>query len=107
MLVLSRRSGESIIINDNIELKIVEIKGDYVKVGITAPRSIPVHRKEIFEAIQRENARAAQSLKENVVELDKNMPTKEELPPKTETTEGKPEQSKPRSKSNPKNLKSE
>ena len=75
MLVLSRRSGESIIINDNVEVKIVEIKADYVKVGITAPRSIPVHRKEIFEAIQRENARASQSQanKEGVVELEKNM----------------------------------
>lgn len=78
MLVLSRRSGESIIINDNVEVKIVEIKGDYVKVGITAPRSIPVHRKEIFEAIQRENARAAQSQanKEGVAELEKNLPEK-------------------------------
>ena len=75
MLLLSRRSGESIIINDNVEVKIVEIKGDYVKVGITAPRSIPVHRKEIFEAIQRENARASQSQtnKEGVAELEKNM----------------------------------
>ena len=76
MLVLSRRSGESIIINDNIELKIVEIKGDYVKVGITAPRSIPVHRKEIYEAIQRENARAAQSNKDGVSELERNLPSK-------------------------------
>ena len=80
MLVLSRRSGESIIINDNVEVKIVEIKGDYVKVGITAPRSIPVHRKEIFEAIQRENARAAQSQtnKEGVAELEKNLSEKTE-----------------------------
>lgn len=73
MLVLSRRPGESIIINDNIELKIVEVKGEYVKLGITAPRSIPVHRKEVFEAIQRENARAAQTKKENVGELDRNL----------------------------------
>ncbi len=82
MLVLSRRSGESIIINDNVEVKSVEIKGDYVKVGITAPRSIPVHRKEIFEAIQRENARAAQSQtnKEGVAELEKNLDERSSLP---------------------------
>lgn len=74
MLVLSRRSGECIIINDNIEVKIVEIKGDYVKMGITAPRSIPVHRKEIFEAIQRENAKAAQSMEGSAGDLEENLP---------------------------------
>ena len=51
MLVLSRKPNESIIIGDTVEVKIVEVKGDYVKLGITAPKSIPVHRKEIYEAI--------------------------------------------------------
>ena len=68
MLVLSRKPNESIIIGDNIEIKIVEVKGDYVKLGITAPKSIPVHRKEVYEAIQRENIEAAQS---KVSDIDK------------------------------------
>jgi carbon storage regulator len=101
MLVLSRRSGESIIINDNVEVKIVEIKGDYVKVGITAPRSIPVHRKEIFEAIQRENARAAQSQtnKEGVAELEKNLDERSSSPEleKEKNTEPKKRPKKPSS----------
>jgi carbon storage regulator len=55
-------------IGDAVEIKIVEVKGDYVKLGITAPKNIPVHRKEIYEAIQRENIEAARS---NVIDLDK------------------------------------
>ena len=61
MLVLSRKTNESIIIGDNVEIKIVEVKGEYVKLGITAPRSISVHRKEIYEAIKRENEQAART----------------------------------------------
>ena len=63
MLVLSRKPNESIMIGDAVEVKIVEVKGDYVKLGITAPKSIPVHRKEIYEAIQRENIEAAKTSK--------------------------------------------
>ena len=54
MLVLSRRKEESIIVGDNIEVKIIEVRGKKVRLGITAPRSISVHRKEIYEAIKRE-----------------------------------------------------
>ena len=61
MLVLSRRTNESIIIGDNIEVKIVEVKGDHVKLGITAPRHIAVHRHEIYDAIKRENEQAAKT----------------------------------------------
>ena len=60
MLVLSRRKDETIMIGDTIEITIVDIKGDTVRVGITAPRQIAVHRKEIYEAIKRENIAAAQ-----------------------------------------------
>jgi carbon storage regulator len=58
MLVLSRQRDESIIIGDNIVVTIVDIRGDKVRLGINAPTEIPVHRQEIYEAIQRENRRA-------------------------------------------------
>lgn len=57
MLVLSRQRDESIIIGDNIVITIVEIRGDKVRLGIEAPTEIPVHRQEVYEAIQRENGR--------------------------------------------------
>ena len=59
MLVLSRHKDETIMIGDNIEVTIVEIKGDQVRLGIVAPRAIAVHRKEVYEAIQAENMSAA------------------------------------------------
>lgn len=58
MLVLSRQRDESIIIGDNIVVTIVDIRGDKVRLGIDAPSEIPVHRREVHEAIQRENQRA-------------------------------------------------
>jgi carbon storage regulator len=54
MLVLSRRQDESIRIGDNIIIEIVEIRGDKVRLGITAPREVPVHRQEIYDAIHRD-----------------------------------------------------
>jgi carbon storage regulator len=59
MLVLARKVGQSIIINDNIELLVIEVRGDQVRLGIEAPRSIPVHRKELLEQIKAENIKAA------------------------------------------------
>lgn len=59
MLVLSRQRDESIIIGDNIVITIVDIRGDKVRLGIDAPTEVPVHRREVYEAIQRENLRAA------------------------------------------------
>jgi carbon storage regulator len=62
MLVLSRQRDESIRIGDDIEITIVDIRGEKVRLGISAPPHIPVHRKEVYEAIQRENeANAKQS----------------------------------------------
>jgi len=55
MLVLSRQRDESIIIADNIVITIVDIRGDKVRLGIEAPKEIPVHRQEVYDAIQREN----------------------------------------------------
>ncbi len=51
MLVLSRKKNESVVINDNITIVIVEIRGDKVRLGIEAPKDVPVHRKEIYDAI--------------------------------------------------------
>ncbi len=59
MLVLSRQRDESIIIGDNIVVTIVDIRGDKVRLGIEAPTEIPVHRREVYEAIQRENLRSS------------------------------------------------
>ena len=54
MLVLSRQKDESIMIGDNVEITIVDVRGDKVRLGITAPKEISVHRREVYEAIQRE-----------------------------------------------------
>lgn len=59
MLVLSRQRDETIMIGDDIEITVVDIRGDKVRLGINAPRSVQVHRKEVYEAIQRENADAS------------------------------------------------
>jgi carbon storage regulator len=59
MLVLSRQRDESIMIGDTIVVTIVDIRGDKVRLGINAPTEIPVHRQEVYEAIQRENMRAS------------------------------------------------
>ncbi len=59
MLVLSRQRDETIMIGDEIEITIVDIRGDKVRLGITAPNRIPVHRKEVYEAIVKENQEAA------------------------------------------------
>lgn len=53
MLVLSRKINETIIINDNIVITVVDIRGDKVRLGIDAPKDVPVHRKEVHDAIQR------------------------------------------------------
>ena len=61
MLVLSRQKDESIMIGDEVEITIVDVRGDKVRLGINAPRSIAVHRREIYDAIQREKAAKARA----------------------------------------------
>lgn len=61
MLVLSRRVGEKVRIGDDIELVIVEVKGDTVRVGIEAPRGVAIYRQEIYDAISRENVEAGKA----------------------------------------------
>lgn len=55
MLVLSRKKNESIIINDNITVTVIEIRGDKVRLGIEAPKTVSVHRREVYEAIHSQN----------------------------------------------------
>lgn len=59
MLALSRKKSEAIIINNNVEVKILEVKGDQVKLGIAAPKEVPVYRKEVYQQIQEANREAA------------------------------------------------
>ncbi|MEN2773691.1 carbon storage regulator CsrA [Acetivibrio clariflavus] len=60
MLVLTRKRNESIIINDNIEITVVDVQGEQVRIGINAPKSVSVYRKEIYLEIQAENKKAAE-----------------------------------------------
>lgn len=55
MLALTRKKGESLVINNNIEVTILEVRGDQVKVGISAPKEVPIYRKEVYLQIQEEN----------------------------------------------------
>jgi len=54
MLVLSRKKNESIVINDDITIVVVEIRGDKVRLGVEAPKEVPVHRREVYDAIKRQ-----------------------------------------------------
>jgi carbon storage regulator len=69
MLVLTRKPNESIMIGDDVEVSVVEVRGDQVKLGITAPKDIKVHRKEIFLAIQNENIDASRTVIERMGDI--------------------------------------
>lgn len=73
MLVLSRKKNESIIINDNITVTVVEIRGDKVRLGIDAPKEVSVHRREVYEAIQNQNQAKARSNDAPAVAPDANV----------------------------------
>jgi carbon storage regulator len=74
MLVLSRQRDESIMIGDNIVITVVDIRGDKVRLGINAPTEVPVHRQEVYEAIQRENLRASRLDPDDVRSVGKPQP---------------------------------
>ena len=59
MLALTRKKNEALIINNNIEITILEVKGDQVKIGISAPKEVPIYRKEVYVQIQEANKAAA------------------------------------------------
>ena len=77
MLVLTRKKNESIIINDNIEITIVDVQGEQVRIGINAPKNVSIYRKEIYLEIKEENKKAStgtniNSLSEISNQLKKN-----------------------------------
>lgn len=74
MLVLSRQRDETIMIGDEIEISVVDIRGDKVRLGITAPTKIAVHRKEVYEAIRSENAQASRIGEGDMASLDRLRP---------------------------------
>ena len=70
MLVLSRTRDETIMIGDDVEITVVDVRGDKVRLGINAPRTIQVHRKEVYDAIKRENAAAAEATIDDLPGID-------------------------------------
>ena len=89
MLVLSRQRDESIMIGDDVEITIVDVRGDKVRLGITAPKTIPVHRREIYDAIQREKNGEGADAKEAPVAA-KNPKPKTEAKKKAKPKEDEP-----------------
>ena len=91
MLVLSRQRDESIMIGDDVEIIIVDVRGDKVRLGITAPKCIPVHRREIYDAIQREKAEKKelqeQPAKEPQAKKEEKPPEKQEEEPRNQPSE--------------------
>lgn len=70
MLVLTRKVDQSIIIANDIEITILEVRGEQVRVGIRAPRSVTIHRKEVFEQIREENRSATEATPDSLPSLD-------------------------------------
>ena len=70
MLALTRKKGESLVVNNNIEITVLEIRGDQIKIGISAPKNVPVYRKEVYLQIQKENEA---SVKADGLEALKNL----------------------------------
>jgi carbon storage regulator len=75
MLILSRKTGESIVIDGRIHVKIVRVEGEVVKVGIDAPADVPVHRREVYEEIQRNNQAALTRPRGPLPKLPLRLPT--------------------------------
>ena len=89
MLVLSRQRDETIMIGDDVQVTVVDIRGDKVRLGITAPPHIPVHRKEVYEAIQRENQAIADAGGESPKHVE-SLANKKKHKDETEKPNGEP-----------------
>lgn len=76
MLILSRKSGESIVIDGRIHMKVVRVEGEVVKIGIEAPAEVPVHRREVYEEIQRSNQAALTRQNAELPKLPRPEPAK-------------------------------
>ena len=81
MLILARRINESIMIGDQVEISVVDIKGDQVKLGINAPKQVKVYRREVYRAIQEENLAAAKAAPDRLPALDGLLSETTERPP--------------------------
>lgn len=71
MLILTRKHNESIMVGDNIEIVVLEIKGDQIKLGVQAPKNVKVYRGEVYKEIQGENKEAANTINANLAEIGK------------------------------------
>ena len=87
MLILARRIGESIMVGDQVEISVVDIKGDQVKLGIKAPAQVKVYRREVYAAIQQENLAAAAAAPQSLPKLQELMGP-EKKPPSAAPPQG-------------------
>ncbi|WP_030176751.1 carbon storage regulator CsrA [Spirillospora albida] len=71
MLVLTRRTGESVMIGDDVVVTVLDVRGDVVRVGVRAPRSVPVHREEVFKELQAANREAASPGEDALADLQR------------------------------------
>jgi len=85
MLVLSRQIGESLLIGDDISVKVLEVNGDTIKIGIDAPKSVAIYRKELYEAITEENRTASQINAQGLKTLSATLLTQKD--PSTNTSD--------------------
>ena len=80
MLVLTRKVGEAIMIGNDVTIKVVEVRGDQVRIGVDAPRSVPVHREEVYREVERTNAASAAAAARTADRLRK-LPPRPPRPP--------------------------
>ena len=73
MLVLTRKKNETIVINDNIEITVIDINNDQIRIGISAPKEVPIYRKEVYLEIKEENKKAAENKNISLDELKKKL----------------------------------
>ena len=83
-MILSRKQNESIMIGDQIEISVIDIKGEQVKIGISAPKNVKVYRQEVYQAIQQENIEAAKSVPAHLPPLENFIIRPERSKDKTE-----------------------